>query len=82
MATPTDEARELAVLSVYDEFGPHTGPTVRRSMSRLEELSPELGWTLYTVKRVTDRLIDKGDLHDGDPWKDTRDGNRPLVASA
>jgi hypothetical protein len=34
---------------------------VRRSMSRLEELSPELGWTLYTVKRVTDRLIDKGD---------------------
>jgi hypothetical protein len=61
MATPIDEARELAVLSVYDEFGPHAGPTVRRSMSRLEELSPELGWTLYTVKRVTDRLIDKGD---------------------
>lgn len=77
MATPADEARELAVLSVYDEFGPHAGPTVRRSMSRLEELSPELGWTLYTVKRVTDRLIDKGDLHDADPWKDTRDGNRP-----
>jgi SOS-response transcriptional repressor LexA len=65
------------VLRVYEEFGPQAGPTVRRSRSRLEKTSPDLGWSVYTVKRVMDRLVEKGDLFDADPWKDTRNGSRP-----
>jgi SOS-response transcriptional repressor LexA len=77
MTAPTDEARELAVLSVYAEFGPQAGPTVRRAISRLMRIAPELGWSPHTVKRIMDRLVEKGDLFDADPWKDTRNGSRP-----
>jgi SOS-response transcriptional repressor LexA len=77
MTAQTDEARELAVLSVYAEFGPLAGPSVRDAISRLEKIAPELGWSPHTVKRVLDRLVDKDDLFDADPWKDTRNGSRP-----
>jgi SOS-response transcriptional repressor LexA len=77
MTAQTDKARDLAVLSVYAEFGPLAGPSVRDAICRLEKISPELGWSPHTVKRVLDRLVDEGCLFDADPWKDIRNRSRP-----
>jgi hypothetical protein len=76
-ATDVDEARELAILSVFAKFGQQAGPSVRDVRSELQQGDDSmLRCSVHTLQRVLERLVDKGDLINVDPLRERRRGGR------
>jgi hypothetical protein len=78
MAAPdVEEAREFAILSVFARFGQQAGPSVRDVRSELQQGDDSmLRCSVHTLQRVLDRLVDKGDLINVDPLRESRRGGR------
>ena len=77
MTTSGDEDRELAILSVFAKFGQQAGPSVRDVRAELQRDNAVAGGRgVESVQRVLDRLVDRGDLINVDPFKERRRSGR------